>query len=163
VIDRRRPGRGYRHLLTVADVRRFLQLLPDWSELSCGLDAVVLAPGERRLLGWHRRGIVALCAWDRDVEREWHADFVEEHRDVLDRLGVERLANDPPWEVVQFTERSARGFQLMHVLLHELGHHHDRMTTRSRRSAGRGEGYAEAYALRYAEGIWERYFREFGW
>jgi hypothetical protein len=51
----------------------------------------------------------------------------------------------------------------MHVLLHELGHHHDRITTRSQRDAARGESYAEAYAMRYVEALWHRYFSEFGW
>src|SRR5262249_30242284 len=131
--------------------------------LSRGLNAVLLAPGRWNVAGWHRPGIVAVCAWERELQREWHADFVAEHRDVLDRLGVEQVPTDPPWQIVKFTESSARGFQLMHVLLHELGHHHDRMTTRSQRDADRGEDYAEAYALRYAEPLWERYFRKFGW
>lgn len=53
--------------------------------------------------------------------------------------------------------------QLRHILLHELGHHHDRMTTRSQFESSRGENYAEQYALRYADGIWDEYFRLFGW
>ncbi len=51
----------------------------------------------------------------------------------------------------------------MDVFLHELGHHHDRMTTRSRSQAARGERYAETYANRYAERIWDAYQAEFGW
>jgi len=51
----------------------------------------------------------------------------------------------------------------MHVLLHELGHHHDRMTTRSQVDAGRGELYAELYANKYMDRIWEDYVRVFGW
>ena len=45
VIDRLRPGKGYKHYLTVGDVRRFIGLLPDWSQLSIGLDAVILDEG----------------------------------------------------------------------------------------------------------------------
>jgi hypothetical protein len=51
----------------------------------------------------------------------------------------------------------------MHILLHELGHHHDRMTTRSQRYCGRGESYAEQYALRFADQLWDAYFKAFGW
>ena len=61
-----------------------------------------------------------------------------------------------------FTETSARGYQLLSVLLHELGHHHDRLTTRSR-CVGRGEPYAERYAIEHTDLIWERYLRAFGW
>jgi hypothetical protein len=47
-------------------------------------------------------------------------------------------------------------------LLHELGHHHDRMTTRSRRVGCRGEGYAEGYAWEYERLVWDRYLATFG-
>src|SRR5438270_155534 len=74
-IDRQRAGAGYRHLLLKRDVRRFVSLLPDWPALAEGLNAIVLAPGCQRLLGYHRPGLVALCAWERRVERLWDADF----------------------------------------------------------------------------------------
>ena len=51
----------------------------------------------------------------------------------------------------------------MHVFLHELGHHHDRITTRSMQTPSRGEGYAEEYAHRYGEQMWQKYFDVFGW
>ena len=161
VIDRRRPGDGHRHVLLARDVYRFIDLLPDWAELSRGLNAVVLAPGDPRRHGWHRPGVVAVCAWDRDLHAEWADDYVAEHREVLDRLGVE-LEPGASGTWCRFTEAQVRGFQLLHILLHELGHHHDRMTTRSQRGTGRGEGYAEAYANRYAARIYDRYFKAFG-
>lgn len=40
------------------DVERFIELLPDWEELSRGLDAVVLAPGSHYSYGYHRSGVV---------------------------------------------------------------------------------------------------------
>lgn len=60
-------------------------------------------------------------------------------------------------------KRTVRAFQLMHVLLHELGHHHDRISTRSKVRSSRGEGYAESYAVRYSNCLWEAYASEFGW
>lgn len=172
-VDRQRPGAGYRHLITKKQLYQFIDLLPDWDELSRGLNAVVLAPGSHRTMGWYGPGIVAVCAWDAELQREWHNDFIEEHRGVLDRLGVERepicddpcneWIADPSFQLCKFTEASARGFQLTHVFLHELGHHHDRMTTKSKRRASRGEDYAERYANQYAEQIWDGYFGKFGW
>jgi len=47
------------------------------------------------------------------------------------------------------------------VLVHELGHHHDRMTSPRRRDATRGERYAEEYARRYEQTIWSKYCRVF--
>jgi hypothetical protein len=159
VIDRKRPGRG-RHLLRKADVERFLQLLPDWPELSRGLNAIVLAPFERSM-GYHTPGVVHLCAWERDL---WWNDtvpaFVEDHSATLNQLGV-KTRNDDGRLVVMWTADQARAFQLLHVLVHELGHHHDRMTTRSQR-ASRGELFAESYAVTSGKVIWQRYCSEFG-
>ena len=160
-IDRRRSGPGYRHFLKKRDVERFINLLPDWKELSVGLNAIVLSPGRQTSDGWHRSGVVAVCAWK--IEREietchwyWHA-----HRKLFDQIGVPVEKIDDDTYLCKFTESTIRAYQLLHILLHELGHHHDRMTTRSKRCS-RGEGYAERYALRYADRIWESYLEEFG-
>jgi hypothetical protein len=162
VIHRQRPGQGYRHVLRKRDIERFLAILPDWAEISHGLNAILLAPGRVLCQGWHRPGIVAICAWSRDLEEEWENGFVEEHRDVLERLEValEPSADGLTW--CRFTEPAVRGFQLMHVLLHELGHHHDRMMTRSRRRTARGEAYAEKYARWHSRDLWPRYLEVFG-
>lgn len=161
IVDRLRPGNGYRHVLLKRDVQRFLRILPDWEKLSEGLDAVLLAGGEYNLLGWHRRGIVAVCAWERDHDGYCSHAFGEEHRHIFDRLGVFYLDLGDHY-LVEWTDRQIKGFQLMSVLLHELGHHHDRMTTRSRRRPARGEYFANMYANTYADRLWDRYFEEFG-
>ncbi len=160
-IDRQRPGPGYRHLIKKKDLVSFISILPDWTELSVGLDVVVLAPGERGCHGWHQPGIVAICAWERELWHETSGEFVEEHQDLLDRLGVavEKKQRD---YICKFDEASARAFQFLHIMLHELGHHHDRMTTESQYEAARGEDYAEQYAKRYEKTIWHRYFEVFG-
>ncbi len=162
VVDRRRPGRGFKHLLRKSDVVSFLELLPDWEELSTGLDAVVLAPGNGDRQGWYGDGVVAVCAWPRELPQEYDDSFATDHRPLLDRLGVATSSRPKSKTLVHWTEATARAFQLLHVLLHELGHHHDRMTTKSRRECSRGETYAEDYALRYADQIWDRYFQVFG-
>jgi hypothetical protein len=162
VIDRLRPGFGCRHVVRKEHVRRFLPLLPDWDELSLGLNAIVLADGNSNCMGWHRPGVVAICAWDREIE--WHdcyQSFFKEHVGVFEALaipydvGVERIS-------VRFTEATARAFSLVHVLVHELGHHHDRMTTRSKRESCRGEAYAENYSCQFQNAIVQRYRKEFG-
>jgi hypothetical protein len=161
VIHRLRPGRGYRHFLLQREVTRFLALLPDWPELSRGLKAVLLAPGHPRYLGWYDRGVVAVCAWTRDPWFETDYAWFDYHRAMLGRFGVPCVV-DHYRVVCRFTPAAVRTFQLVHVLLHELGHHHDLMTTRSRRDCARGESYADEYAWRYEALIWERYLNEFG-
>jgi hypothetical protein len=181
-LDRRRPPDGYRHLITIAQLRRFIALLPDWDEVAVGLDAIVLDSADD-CAGWCGPGVVAICAWQRELWDWWSADMVLEHRPILDVLEVEcvpielsvehrefvedlaalgfrvrrRLADTE----LRFTEAQARAYQLLHILPHELGHHHDRITSHRGRRAGRGEPYAEAYANRVLEEIWPSYAREF--
>ncbi len=80
---------------------------------------------------------------------------------MLDRLGV-RSHEIKNGVMCEFTELQARAYQLLHILLHELGHHHDRMTTKSKVRASRGEPYAENYALVHEARIWEQYQKTFG-
>lgn len=161
VLDRRPPGPGYRHLVTLDQLRAFLAILPEWETISQGLDAIVLAPGSVEQLGGYDRGVVEVNAWERAlIWPTCRLDFLEEHHALFTKLGIphELRAGSP----VAFTEKTARAFQLVHVLVHELGHHHDRMTTRSRRAAARGEDYAEAYAQRHEDEILGRYEQVFG-
>jgi hypothetical protein len=156
-LDRRDPAPGSRHLITIAQLREMVELLPDWDEVAVGLDAIVL-DGDDDCMGWHRDGVVAICAWEAEL---WWDEAVpawlDEHAAVLDRLGVEVRGLEVRW-----TEPQARAFQLLHILPHELGHHHDRITTRSRASAARGEPYAEAYALRVLDASFDAYAARFG-
>jgi hypothetical protein len=157
-IVRERPGAGYRHVLTVADVETFLDLLPEREAMCRGLHTVLLARAAYGADGWHVPGVVAVCAWSRELWIEPTDHWLREHRELLERLGVERSSDGR----LELSLSQIRAYQLLHVLLHELGHHHDAMTTRSGR-AGRGEPYAEGYAWHYERLIWTRYVERFGW
>ena len=166
-LERQPPGPGHRHLLKKRDVEAFIDLLPDWDELRHGLNAVLLATSRPYADGWHRPGVVAVCAWPREIAETLPLWYVEAHRPLFDRLVVP-IAHCPTpdgeegqWFRLDWTENAAKAYQLLHILLHELGHHHDRMTTRSQVKASRGETYAEWYANTYADRIWDRYFECF--
>ena len=160
VFDREKPGRGYRHLLDTRTLVDFVELLPEWEETSKGLDAVLLATGSPFSDGWYDTRVIGICAWQRNVEVVWEEDHVEAHASTLDRLNVPRQRTGRG-VLCRFTEDSARAYQLLHVFLHELGHHRDLMTTRSAATPARGESFAESYALQYEDEIWERYARQF--
>ncbi len=159
-IVRERPGSGYRHVLRKKDIVDFISILPDWRDLSKGLNAIILAPGEAGCDGWHDTGVVAVTAWERCPWRTVSAEYYTDHKKVFEQLSVRSMKTANQYHCT-FSDHQVRAFQLLHVLLHELGHHHDRMTTRSQRQASRGEGYAEAYALRYGQLIWQRYAEAF--
>ena len=160
-LTRERPGPGYRHVLTVAHVQTFIELLPDWDEAAVGLRAIVLAPGQGDAMGWYDTGVVALCAWDSESGLWTEADYswIEHNRSILDLLDVE-IGRQGGTHWLRWTEAQARAFMLLDVLPHELGHHHDLMTTRTRR-IGRGEPYAYEYARRTLEKVWPLYGQHF--
>ncbi len=163
VFERHRPGRGYRHILSKPDVERFITLLPDWDELSAGLDAIVLLAGNPEYQGWYGPDWIGICAWDRALWHIYDRSYLDNPRESITRLGVPLEPHHTDGVIAKWTEETVRAYQLLDVMLHELGHHADRMTTRSRRDASRGESYAERYQARYADIIWDAYDAEFGW
>ncbi len=76
-------------------------------------------------------------------------------------MQVECIKTGPNY-LCKFTQFSVKAFQLLHVFLHELGHHYDKMTTGSKREASRGEHFAEEYAVKNEEVIWEGYMKLHG-
>lgn len=163
VIDKEDPGPGYKHFLTKKDVLDFIEIIPNWEELSSGLNGILLARGHPTADGRHntRHGVIEICAWDRGKWIEVFPDSYEEHKELLARLGVD-CEKTNKYYICKFDEKSIRAFQLLHVFLHELGHHHDKMTTKKKRNCGRGEHYAEQYALKNESIIWDMYFEKYG-
>ena len=160
-IDRRDPGEGHRHLVTVEQLRAFIGLLPDWDEVAIGLDAIVLETYDGTAFGWHQEGVVMVCAWSRALYTRHDEWFLMSAAGLLNRLEVEGRRLPGGEYELRWTEAQARAFQLLDVLPHELGHHHDRMTSRRQRRAGRGESYAEHYAEQAQEAIWPAYTQLF--
>jgi len=154
VFDRVRPAPGRRHVVNKAQVLRVLHLLPDWDVVAVGLRAILL-DDEPGCFGWYDDGVVALCDWDHDLWIEHEDWFLEEHAHIFELLDIDVVGTE-----VRYTEEQARAFMLLHILPHELGHHHDRMSTRSKWRSPRGESYAEDYANRALEVLWPLYSSE---
>ncbi len=163
IIERHRAGPSYRQVLLKRDVEVFLSLLPEWPELSKGIQAVLLTAGDPEYLGWYQTGAVAVCAWDRDISGLWTRRFVDQNQDVLGRLEVETEPRDGKTVFVDWDERSVKAYQLMHVLLPEIGLHHDQMATRTRIESSRGKQYCAHYASEHGEAIWNAYLDAFDW
>ncbi len=147
-------------MLKRRDLEAFIELIPGWDALAEDLHWVVLSR-DVDCQGWYSRGTVAVCAWPaglwvEHLSKHWYW----EHADVLERLDVAVWKVGYRW-VAEWTEDQVRAFQLLHVFLHELGHHWDRMTTRSERRTARGEAFAERFALELEEDIWDDYLRVF--
>jgi hypothetical protein len=147
--------------VTVTQLREVVEMLPGWDEVAGGLRTLILGSGYGDVLGWYSASYVALCEWERGL---WWDDtlprWVEQHADILDALDVEQEPNGAD-VVLRWTEDQARAFMLLAVLPHELGHHHDRMTTRSKRFVARGEAFAEEYERRVFFEVWPKYARRY--
>jgi hypothetical protein len=160
VIDRRRPGKRFVHLLRKADLILFTELVPGWTKLVEGLDAIVLSEGSTETYGWHIPGVVHIGAWPRELWEVVSEDFLEANEDILGRLDVPVTPHGDDY-LLRWTRLKARAFQLLDVFLHEIGHHHDRMTTRTKFDIARGEPYADEFAQHYRELVWDDYVRHF--
>jgi hypothetical protein len=166
VIDRQSPARGHKHVITKQEVRLFTGLIPDWESLCVGIDSIVLSAGAdyEGLYYYFRRehtASIELVAWNGDLWQVLSTEYFTEHRWILDQLNVvsEKVAKGVE---CRFTLAQAKAFTLLHIFLHELGHHVDRMQSKSQKLSRRGEPFAERYANDMAKQIWPAYIKLFG-
>ncbi len=166
VIDRESPGKGYRHAVTKRDLQNFIDLIPDWTLLSHRLERIVLAVGSSSDDGCHEfyhreeTGAIFLHAWDENLWVPARSSYFQMHRDLLQRLGVSFDHRRDPI-ICYFSEQQARAFILLHVFMHELGHHWDR-THQKHLHSKRGEDYAERFATRHFAQLFPAYVLAFG-
>jgi hypothetical protein len=167
VVDRQSPAPGYRHVVTKRDIHDFTSIIPDWDRLREGLEGVCLTRGDSGADGRYlfhsaeRTGAIELPAWAGDLWTVLGEEYFEEHWPVLERLGV---AFEPADDGVEcrFTLAQAKAFSLLHIFLHELGHHVDRMDSKQQTWSRRGEEFAERYAIDLMSRLWADYIRLFG-
>ncbi len=166
VIDRVSPGKGFRHVVSKADIQTFIELLPEWDRYSEWLERIVLAAPSHDSDGmyefFHREetGAIYLHAWADDLWIEMVMPYFEAHRSIFDRLGV-RYDIEESLARCYFSEPQARAFSLLHVFLHELGHHFDRIHQKHLGST-KGEEYAERFATSRFETMLQLYKSRFG-
>lgn len=165
VLDRESLGAGCRHVVSKRDVQAFIDIIPNWQHLSQRLERIMLArrssdDGSYAFYHREKTGAIFLNAWPEDLWMEFSTDYFDAHLEIFSRLGV---SNDRAKDTVtcRFTEAQARGFMLLHVFMHELGHHHDRLRQKHRGSST-GEDYAERFATDLLDQLFPAYVRVFG-
>lgn len=159
-------GKGYTHVVSQRQLEKFIALIPDWNHWSYRLRGILLQHGERDVFGSHffsRRlhaGVIALCAWPSELSIDLPEEYFHEHREVLAVLGV-RFSRKADGMKCNFTVAQARAFMLLHVFLHELGHHRDRHRRPAYGLKGREE-FAEHFANQWLADLLPRYIVAFG-
>jgi hypothetical protein len=159
-------GRGFTHVVSPAQLREFLKIVPGWSEAAFRLGEIVLAGGSRKSFGYHssfrhsKLGLIALCAWPKELWIPVSTEFHQENRRVLEALGVD-CRKELSGMTARFTIAQARAFSLLDVFLHELGHHQDWLRRRGYRLPDT-ERIAEAYAAGRFASLLPVYCEKFG-
>jgi hypothetical protein len=166
VLDRESPGPGFRHVVTKRDVQAFIDIIPEWPRWAERLERIVLARPSEGCDGLYRfyyreeSGVVILNAWPEELWMKIDSDYFDAHAKIFETFGVsyDRLKD---CVMCRFTEAQARAFMLLHVFVHELGHHYDRIHQKHWGSS-KGEDYAERFATSRFEQLFPRYVEVFG-
>ena len=167
VVDRKRAGKGYRHVLKKKDIHDFTDIIPNWNTICEGIESIVLDAGDEFLDGLYRHynyegtGIIWLSAWSEGMWINLNNDYFAEHQWHFDTLGVVYEKKDEEW-CCHFSQSQAKAFMLLHVFLHELGHHIDKLRSKKQNLMKGGEGFAENYANQTFKDIWPAYVDKFG-
>lgn len=165
-IIRESAGRGFRHVVSARHLEQFIRLIPDADQLLQGVEKIILSGGSEKVYGWHRElwrwkvATIELCAWTKDIWAPMSIRYFRQHQPYIDALGVTYSLGESPI-LCRFTMAQARAFSLLHVFMHELGHHQDWKRRRGGRMKGL-EAYADEFALRYFDLLLPLYREKFG-
>lgn len=166
VLDRESPGRGFRHVVSKRDVQDFIDIIPQWDRLSERLERIVLSAPSDGCDGlyqfFHREETGAIClhAWPEDPWINLNLEYFQSHEEIFDTLGVSYDRGEES-VVCRFTDAQARAFMLLHVFMHELGHHYDSIHQKHL-GASKGEDYAERFANSRFAHLFPAYVQIFG-
>jgi hypothetical protein len=166
VLHRESPGRGFRHVVAKRDVQAFIDIIPEWPRFAERLERIVLVSGDHDWYGlyrfYHREetGAIFLHAWADDLWMEIDTPWFEDHATIFESCGVsyDRMKE---FVMCRFTEAQARAFMLLHIFMHELGHHYERVHQKHFGSS-KGEDYAERFATSRFDQLFSAYIRIFG-
>jgi len=160
-IDIENPGKGYKHFLKKRDIKQFLEILPYRDIIDIELDAVIL--GKYNLSGcdgYYWNGIICICAWEKEMTRSMGLKYFEFHKEMFDKLGLKYSVKEDD-VICYFTENQIKAFQLLRVMTHEIGHHIDRIKTKSKKRCPNGEKFANYVELDLEAKLWDKYFEYF--
>lgn len=98
-----------------------------------------------------------MSAWPEELWGDFEEEYFQEHRWHFDLFGVVYEKQKKEW-ACYFTEGQARAFMLLHIFLHELGHHVDKLRSKNKNEIFGGEEYAN----KLCKQMWPQYVSRFG-
>jgi hypothetical protein len=160
-IDEEKPGKGFKHFLKKRDIKDFIDIIPNWSVYSDGLDAIVLESGDYNHDGvYYYTGVICISAWTKEMDVLFNQNYYLQHKNIFDKLRIKSIKRNGEY-FCEFNVDQIKAFQLLHIFLHELGHHYDRMKTKTKHSTARGENFAEDFAFEHEALMWNKYEETF--
>ena len=166
-VIRFKPDGPYFHPVRQPEVYRFVELIPDWTQISKGLSACVLnkdgddvQQGASYERSYHA---IWIDPFPKSLSTIWSHAFFTAHKTFVERLGARvEFAESSSNITIHWTESQARAWQLLHLFLYELKVHAEYITLAKNRRFEHSNSVAEAYAFQTAEIIWDPYESEFG-
>ena len=168
VVDRVPAGKGFVHVMKKKDIHDFTDIIPNWQNVCDGIESIVLDQGDDYVDGLYRHysyegtGIIWLSAWSEQLWVDFSEEYFEEHKWHFDKLGINYNKNKKGDWSCHFTKSQAKAFMLLHIFLHELGHHIDKMRSKNQSIMRGGEEFAEKYANDMFEKVYPDYVVKFG-
>jgi hypothetical protein len=142
------PGEGYHHVVTPAEIRARLALLPE--AMLTTLEVVQLSRVTRKKQSYPCYGIqwgraIYLYPMENDLTEHYLGPPTPAELNEARMYGGQWEQTSPAEWRLRWTEEAIKNFYLNNVLIHELGHLLDLRNTNSRDR----ERYAEWFAIRY--------------
>lgn len=149
------PGRGFRHPVTVDEVRDRLKDLP--AQFTRGLEAVQFSTMTRKRLffpcyGMQWGSAVYLYPMEESLVETFSRPPTPQQRIEARMYGGRWIQDGKRWRL-EWTEETIRDFYLNNVLIHEIGHLNDHRNT----ATNDRERFANWFAIEYGYRATRRY------
>lgn len=165
-VIKHRAKSGYRHVLQLPEVYRYVELIPDWTEVSKGLSALALdAYGSDEQTDTHYDAgyrAIWMRPFPETLRTQWSRGFYERHEDFASRLGAELVSDNSASVTLSWTLAGAKAWQLLHLFLYDLSVHDQFVRSGQNPRSEHNNTAAEDYAFRTADRILPEYERALG-
>lgn len=145
---------------------RFVELIPDWPEVSQGLSALAFDQyGSDAQTDTHYEPTyraIWMYPFPDSMRTFWRRDFYEHHKDFVSRLGVDVVEGEGPRVTIGWTVAQAKAWQLLHLFLYDLSVHNQFMRSGEKPRYEHDNGTAEKYAFTTAARMLHTYEKVLG-
>jgi hypothetical protein len=161
-----KPEDSYVHVVDRRRVLDFVELIPNWRDMSKGLSALVLGYdgcSHQTDINYSPKAYnsIWLSPFPKDMTLYWSRSFAIEHKSITEFLGIDLIETGEDEIMTVWTKPQAQAWQLLHLFLYDLFCHNE-CTSQSRDNYHHQHKLAEEYAIKTAQLIVSDYERTIG-